>query len=265
MKFQHTLLMAAAVALIGGSVVQAALIVDFGGTEYVSANQVMQAGGFDINGDPLALYPTTDYNTAATSAVFHGQQEASAGNQNLVGQDGGGDRLIYKCDNAASLTALTLWTSDNFLGAAAGGPVDLLSASDTVSFNVVTYAQINTVRLVVRIADDYYISSQAFTAGTGTMDVDPTALSWFTYDPAAALVYSSGSAASIVSGGVISGVTEVGFYVARTDADGTSGNALRLNSFEVDATPSSVVIPEPATLAMFCLGAIGLGTRRKKL
>lgn len=237
----------------------ATLIVDWGG-EYTSGSSQMLPGGFSGT-TPLEATPATGYDSGGTSARFYGQLATTdpAGITQMDVVNGTPDRFQFKTANNSAYEALVLWLSQDFLGAAQNQAVALPSASDTVVMNINTHAAIDPTRLVVQRGADYYISD-GFTSTTGLVQVDPTALSWYHYDPSVSLDFNAADAipgndatSTVVVGGQIPGVTAVGLFSSRS-AVTSQGNALRFDRFEVNA----IVVPEPATWALAMAGMIAL-------
>ncbi len=248
-----------------------ALVVDWGG-DYVSANRAFQNGsiaernyGGFIDGDPQVISPATE-NYAGTNARFYGHmtwspEEGSAtGAGGQVVHNGGSDRIELK-RGYTDLSAVILWKQADFLNDLDAGNVSF-DADSTVQMNINTYAAFDPGRVVIRLSggsqDGYYISSETPFNGTGTKSANLTSLTWLAYDPASSLD-TFGDATSLVSGGLISNVSEVGFYFNEsTGALTTDATALRLDSFEVTA------IPEPTVLPSALVGAGLVAVRRRR-
>ena len=262
---------AIALTIGAGAPAHAALLVDWGGN-YVSAQQAFsnptpsdgklatQYGGFS-GSNPLLLSPGTGY--GGTSDIFYGQVVRTAGagtftnlNGNvptaIVQDNSSSDRLQVQLINSAA-SALFLWQQPDFLNGLNTGTLNFATGS-TVSFTVDTYVNAVPGRAVLESGGSYYISNAVF-SGTGTTTVDLTTLSWFNYDPVNA-IGTIGSSASLVSGGVISNVTEVGFYTGVANAP---SNAVRVSSVEFNYVP----VPEPSGFALLAAG-IGLMVIRRK-
>lgn len=248
--------------LVSVSGLQSALIVDWGGTAYVSAtttpmggqNATSPQGGFS-GGDPLLLNPTANYDSAQTSGVFYGAvtwtTTGADGNFGSVMNAVGGDRMEFKRYNT-DLNVLVVWRQADFLNGHSTGNVGFDSSS-TVSMRMNTFVNFDAGRVVLRLQggsnDGYYISQQApFNSTASTISANFTTLTWLAYDPATSLS-DFGAPVDLLSGGLIDHVTEVGFYV---HSNATSANAFRLDSFEVN----SIAIPEPSTWALL-LGSMG--------
>ena len=91
--------------------------------------------------------------------------------------------------------------------------------------------------------------------GTGSKVANLTSLTWQLHDPAASMS-TFGTVTPLVSGGLISNVTEVGFY---TSSSATAANAFRAGSFEVTAVPETT----SAILAGLGFGSLCLRPKRK--
>ena len=240
---------------------QSAMIVDWGGTAYVSAtttpmggqNATSPQGGFS-GGDPLLLNPTSNYDSSQSSGVFYGAvtwtTTGADGNFGSVMNNSGGDRMEFKRYNT-DLNALVVWRQADFLNGQSTGNV-ILDSSSTASMHLNTFVNFDGGRVVLRLQggsqDGYYISQEApFNSTASIISSNFTSLTWLAYDPATSLS-TFGTPVDLLSGGVIDHVTEVGFYV---HSNATSANAFRLDSFEV----TSSAIPEPSTWALL-LGSI---------
>jgi hypothetical protein len=158
------------------------------------------------------------------------------------------DQLQFKL-NGNTTSALLLWKQEDFLNGYNTGSLTL-AAGSTIALNLVTNAGTTNGRAVVRVGSSYYISASVVSSGEiGLKSADLTTLSWFHYDPASSL-NTIGSSFSLLSGGVISNVKEVGFYFSVAGPT----NAIRLDSVEFNAV---VGIPEPSTYALLA-GGLGL-------
>lgn len=229
----------------------ATLAVDWGGA-YVTADQAFSSAGGFTSGNPDLISPATGY--SGTSSTFHGQVQIFAGTPALatsVVNNGGSDRIQLKAADtpgAQNVGFLLLWQQADFLNGLNTGTVGLDSTS-AISLNIFTYASqtADSGRLVLRLGSDYYISNRIYT-GTGTTTTsDPTALTYYAYDPINAMnVNSPTTPVSIVSGGLISGVTEVGFYFESS----ATANAVRIQDIEINM----VAVPEPSAYALLGLG-----------
>jgi hypothetical protein len=258
-------------AIGAGPSAQAALLVDWGGN-YVGANQAYSNpnaspatayGGFS-GGNPLQLSPALSASYSGTSALFYGQVALNSGsgtfatsNTGII-NNGNGDRIEFKLDNN-NFSALFLWRQADFLNSYNSGSINLATGS-TIALNTTTNANPGGTggRAVIRVGTTYYISEVISPASgtTGLISEDLTALDWFNYNPASAL-NTIGSSASLASGGVISNVTEVGFYYNVAG----NPNAIRINSVEFDY----VAVPEPSAAALLAAGIGFTVIRRRRL
>jgi hypothetical protein len=253
-------MMSLAVTLGLASAASADLVVDWGGN-YVSqtdGTQPMQAGGFSA-GDPLVISPATKYQgyAGAQSVTIRGQLTASDSDLSLylVVNDGATDRLQFKTKDGESGAALTLWASDEFIGNP--GTAIEFDAASSIDLNILTFVNVSDFRHVIRTAAGYFISEGGVVTGVGAQSsTDLTSLDWFHYDPASNLT-GIGAAASIVSGGRITGIVEVGFL---TQLAASSGNALRLDSYEVNAS----YVPEPAAVGLLGIGGLLIAGARRR-
>ena len=216
----------------------------------------MQLGGFS-GGDPLQLSPTTDY----TGGTFYGAvtwtSTGSDGNYGAVEQRTGGDTIEIKRFNA-DIQAVVLWRQADFLNGLNSSSITFDAAS-TASMNLTTFANFDAGRVVIRLEggpnDGYYISQETPYNGTGSKVANLTSLTWQLHDPAASMS-TFGTVTPLVSGGLISNVTEVGFY---TSSSATAANAFRASSFEVTAVPETT----SAILAGLGFGSLCLRQKRK--
>lgn len=239
-----------------------ALVVDWGGN-YVSADQALQAGGFS-GGEPLILSPGASY--SGTSSTFYGAIAitGSRTRQTLIQNQSTADRIQLKFTDGGTGTgaALVLWKQEDFLGGLDTGNVGF-NSTDTISIDLATYAQFQPGRLVIQQGSSYYVSQSVFSSTAATITVNPTSLQWFNYDPTgwnatnSSTLSTIGSAATPVSGGVLSGVTEIGFLFSSNDS---SSNAVRISNFEVNMS----AIPEPTSAALLAGGLVALCGRRRR-
>ena len=242
----------------------AAVAVSWGvSTGYVTTSQQfanldtagMRLGGFS-GGDPLQLSPTTDY----TGGTFYGAvtwtATGSDGNYGAVEQRTGGDTIEIKRFNA-DIQAVVLWRQADFMNGLNSSSITFDAAS-TASMNLTTCTNFDPGRVVIRLQggpnDGYSISQETPYDGTGPNEANLTSLTWQLYDPAASMS-TFGAVTPLVSGGLISNVTEVGFY---TSSSATAANAFRAGSFEVTA------VPETTSVILAGLGFGGLCIRRKR-
>jgi len=263
MKTHRIVAAVAGMALVLGALrASATLAVDWGG-DYVTNSQAFinrdlvngRTGGFS-GGNPLPISPTNGY--AGTSASFYGAIEHAYSNYagGLVLQNASNDRLEMKGPNAADNSAyLLLWKQANFLNGMDAGNVGFASNS-TVWVDLATYTWFNPGRVVLRQGTSYYASSAVFNSTSLNETQTAAALSWFAYAPATSLT-NIGASASIVSGGQIANVTEVGFLFTSNNA---GSDAARVENFEVNL----VAIPEPATAGLLALGAAAALRRRRR-
>ncbi|WFB36874.1 hypothetical protein P3T73_03745 [Kiritimatiellota bacterium B12222] len=246
----------------------AMLAVDWGGNYVGGGSEAFSSDGGFTGGNPDVLSPTASY--SGSSATFYGKYEAFSGSPtpvsfNEIQDSGTTDRIQLKTADSAggqNTGFLVLWKQADFLNGLDSGMVGL-DASSSLQISLTTYANQDATdsgRLVLRLGSDYYTSNRIFT-GTGTTTTpDPTALTFYAYDPVTTTININNPTVStdIVSGGVISGVTEIGFYFESI----ASANAVRVSEFSVNM----VSIPEASTWALVVLGLIPIAlTRKKKL
>lgn len=239
---------------------QAALLaVDWGGNT-VSADAAFSSQGGFSSGDPLLISPTTGY----TGKPFYGYTQIFSGTvtniQNAVG-NATNDRIVLKMDNGTTNTGfLVLWKQTDFLNGLNTGNVGFDAAS-SIRTNIISYASQDandSGRIVIRSGGSYYISSRIYSNTGNITTPDVTALPFYAYNPATTLDPNNPTTpVSIVSGGFIQNVTEVGFYF---ETNATLNNALRIEDFEVNLT----AIPEPGSILVFSLLApLALAFRRR--
>jgi hypothetical protein len=216
----------------------AGLAIDWGG-DYVSASQPFQdrhaghTGGFDASGNPKPISPAANY--AGTSAAFYGAVTQYSGavrsDFGLILENAAADRIELKNNsNGADTTAyVAVWCRTTFLNGLDAETVGL-DGTCTARVNIATYTPSSGIdgRFVLGKGATYYISEGTFTTAADVSRV-PAALSWFQYDPATALT-NIGTAASIVTDGLISGITEFGLYFLSRN---TGSDAVRVQDFEV--------------------------------
>lgn len=247
-------LLALSTILAAGDITAATLAVNWGG-DYGTGN-AFEPNGF-TGGQPGQLSPSSNY--SGTSSVFYGDARSFIGGiyqgtsttLGMVVNNGSLDRIELKGSDAFTPDPqnntgfLLLWKQQDFLNGMHTGEVGF-DATSSVRLNITTYAgqTADSGRLVLRAGGQYYISSRIYTATGDQTTANVTALNFFSYNPAADMnVNGDGTPAAIASGGVIPGVTEVGFYF---ESAGNS-NAVRIQDFEV----SLVTVPEPSSMAAF--------------
>jgi hypothetical protein len=242
----------AAVLLLAGPLSAATLAVDYGGNYVTNANgsQPLQPGGFDLDGNPLQISPVANY----TGPVFHGRMQVFSGTS---------DTTTYRIQNSSDLDRIELKTSDTpnntgflilfrqgtFLNGLNTGNIGFDSTS-SIRLNNLIYANqtADSGRIVLRQGTTYYISDRVYTMEGNTTTTNLTNLNYFAYNPASTIDPNSPTTAvSIVSGGMIQNVTEVGFYFEAQN----SANAIRIQDIEINM----VAIPEPAAAALLALAA----------
>lgn len=124
-------------------------------------------------------------------------------------------------------------------------------------------------RMVIAIGADYYITGSLGTQGGSQGGdlvtlADPTAATWFSFDPVSGVSAASiGAAADIVSNGQITGITGLGLWF-NNSRQNTSGT-LNMNITDISFNAVSA-IPEPsayAAMAGLC-GLVLAATRRRR-
>ncbi|WAC19895.1 PEP-CTERM sorting domain-containing protein [Luteolibacter sp. SL250] len=255
-------LVGSAAVLLAGPLSAATLAVAFGGNYVTNANgsQTLQEGGFTPGGDPLQISPAANY----TGPVIHGRMQVfsgTSGNANYrILNNGDLDRIELKTSDAVNNTGfLILFRQENFLNGLNTGNVGFDSTS-SLRLNNVIYANqtADSGRIVLRQGTTYYISERVYTALGDVTTPNLTTLSYFAYDPATTIDPNSPTTAvSIVSGGMIQNVTEVGFYFEAQN----SANAIRIQDIAINM----VAIPEPTAAALLALAApLCLRRRRRR-
>src|SRR5690606_14246856 len=184
------------------------------------------------------------------------------GEFNGILNNGTSDRIQLKGDDGINPTAfLLMWNQADFLNGASTADI-AFDATSSLRLNLFTLLGQNATdsgRVVLQLDSGFYVSEQVFTAGGDTTlsGATLTGLDFYAYDPATSLNVDNASivlsAVSISEGGVISGITGVGFYF---DSDATADPAaVRIQDFEVTATTAT--IPEPSSYALIA-GLAGL-------
>lgn len=216
-----------------------------GATDIVTANSANLPAGTSLNLGSYAnpavganYYPNyvsegaTPYFYAATDGVRAYVRNATTP----------GDSLYTVLTVGVGQGAIFLWDKAGFWGGAsdAASTVDLTGMTVNITDNAGSTA--SSVRFVIRLGTDFYVSG---TSGEGTTDIaDPSTLNWYNYD--VANYKTIGSAVTLTD---FSNLTAAGLYLTATSTG--SSIAISVNNFGVSGT----VIPEPATV-----GLLGLGT-----
>lgn len=197
-------------------------------------------GAIEGSFNPNNIYrPTVNLNTANMIEIrSRGASTGGAGFPGGTTPDAGG------------FAGFLLWKSTNFLSAAT-----TFDNTSRITLNLGTAA--STVgRYLINIGSNYYVSQNTITGSGLKNSGDLTTMTWLNYDPTSDLFFSSGTTASIVSGGQISGLTGVGLYAATTT--GAGGNSFRFNDLEVTAVPE----PNAPLLILFGVASLWISTRR---
>jgi hypothetical protein len=246
--------------ILAGPLSAAILAVGYGGNYVTNADgsQTLQEGGFTPGGDPLQISPAANY----TGPVFHGRMQVFSGTSGTANyrilNNSNQDRIELKTSDALNNTGfLILFRQENFLNGLDTGNVGFDSTS-SIRLNNVIYANQtpDSGRIVLRQGTTYYISERVYTELGDVTTPNLTTLSYFAYNPASTIDPNSPTTAvSIVNGGMIQNVTEVGFYFEAQN----SANAIRIQDIEINM----VAIPEPSAAALLFLAA-PLGLRRKR-
>ncbi|MEM6551201.1 MAG: PEP-CTERM sorting domain-containing protein [Planctomycetota bacterium] len=280
-------------ALLTAQHASAALVVNFGSNAYVddpgsgNLNVALQSsqGVFVDVGSPTTVSPdpsSTAYNgdgPGADNSRFYGGYGLFGGGNRFLGTSvitanpgSVSDTIRIQAGNSNNgqpndLVFLQLFDNDDFLN---GGDNSFVSLDSTSSFSAAASGNNNSgtreLRFVVKQGGSFYVSND-FTYNNpnfnlpGTQDFDD--LSWFEYDPASSLLYTSGTAEFT---GTFDDVEALGVYVtAGRPGTGTgAGGLLRLHyrSFSVNATLTP--IPEPGSLALLGLAGLALLPRRRR-
>lgn len=145
------------------------------------------------------------------------------------------------------------WKKENFLNDGNTGTVTF-SADSKITYGT-SFGAGNTVRALVRDGSQFYVSSTAVAAGTtGLTDLNNK--TWYSFNPVAGnyLSFVLDTTQTPVAH-TFTDVTAIGFY-------NTSTNYIAVSSFTANGLVTAV--PEPATMALLGLGAMGALLRRRR-
>lgn len=253
----------------------AAVVVDFGGTSYVSGNSNFTRGwsgdstlgtvGYN-NSSALGTYP------GGTSGKFYGAAYSSpwaqSGNANIVNTTGGD---ILQFDNGGStntttqFAALYYWQKADFIN---GGNSQILNidSSTVMSFSIADSQKFSdfTAHLVFRSnGGSYYISKQSvvtpddasYVTFDSTGDNLTADYQWIAYDPTTSIYVDVGTGTAVTPD--FTDIDAFGVYAYSPTYGGRI--QARLSDFTVTA------VPEPSTAAlMLGFGALGFILWRRR-
>ena len=215
--------------------------------------------------------PTNPANAGATPefyAAAYGTTQTPDGVVNNVRlwrlNDGTPDNVLIQPDRGtgASTTEtliehIYLWTKEYFLaGEGADASVALTSLTATTSRNTGTPRD----RFVIRLGEsDFYISDENpnYVKADLTFSItDPTSATWYSYDPLSD--FTQIGAEAWLTATDFDNLTATGVFISNTV--GGQYNNSTLLTFDAEGT---VVVPEPAALALGALGGLLLLPRRR--
>lgn len=263
----------------GVSALNAVTIVSWGPATDIVTGQQGTIGGegsssidFSTPSNPAigsSYYP----NNTGHSPLFYFASTASAGNLDVRILDNGANNDEFRM--AMNKTSdpyvvdgniAIVWTKDGngsnygFLNGGDSNPTELTSLSATFNSNGSSNFAFVDIRWIIRLGEDFYISENFNFSNTPSLP-DPSAASWFDYNPATGAsgdITVIGSAATL---GSFNDLTATGFML-EFDQTNTGNIYLipEMTSFTADA-----VIPEPGAYALMFGAAIGaLALMRRK-
>jgi len=107
-------------------------------------------------------------------------------------------------------------------------------------------------RFLVQSGGQWYLSTSSFTGTTGTLAINASTATWYSFDPAAnALFWDVRNPGSTVTGNTFTDITAIGIYTQHELFDGTATTSAVQGFSSFEAT----VVPEPSSFALL-LGAI---------
>ncbi len=235
-----------ALALFASPGAAATIAVNWGGN-YMNddIDLALQKGGFDGSGNPLVHSPVTTGANPYTGGIFYGSQVAAESSSNNKIDANGAlvDRFELRSGDQ-----LFLWKQQDFLNGLNTGNAGFESDGKFKLEHVTFYYN---ARVVVRLGSTYYISNAAI---GNDATVTPTALMWYAYNPASSTSTFGATdlTTSVVVGGKISNVKEVGFFTPSSAATRISDVIVQMSA-----------VPEPAAMSLLGLGGLALLRRRR--
>lgn len=202
-------------------------------------------------------------NSTLTLVEWHANYGASATGVNESNTDFNNGPIVSGSNGSdGKTTGFYFYDFDGFGGQpvlhwtekqASFGTIDNLT---TVSFFLNNQSTSADFKVALKVESDWFVSQDVFnaTGGWAEQSLDVQTASWNSLTFISGSSLSEGGAASLPLSGT---VTAVGIF----DASGTSGYSgrSRIDSYVVNG-----VIPEPATLGLFGLSAVGLMLLRRQ-
>ncbi len=278
MKTKYTVPALGLVSLLTAAFLQADVVFSFGLSDsYVTSNQNL-TGGNDVTAiSGSVISPTSNY----TGPAFIGGRDLTGGtagtwaiNESTGDANSNGNHdSISASVNSANGEAQYLFFAfeqDQFESGFSSGNIGLDASSTFTITARRTGGQDSGVetaglRWVIRENGTYYASElnngASFSGGIDQpqntiTQTNPTALSWYQYDPESNVALSSEVAASPG----FSQVDAFGVYYVNTRATGSNFLNLNITQLELNAT----AIPEPGTLSLLLLSGIALALARRR-
>ncbi len=267
---------------------QAALVVDFGGVDYLGNNSAVtpsytySVGDFDGDGfaddqEALAAFNETTpiaFNAAYLGQPIYGGLRATATNDidyfqtvsslfmkhiirgNSTGADFYRGQSANLPDAHGTFQVAVAWMKGDFLNGGDSSPVIFDSTSSLSVTDNASY-RLEVGRFIVKDAGVYYVSEQTFnfaesSTETMTFASDDNDGNWAVWDQSLGFLPTSFSPQNFTD------IQAAGLLMQQNGHDSNMNAVFNIAKFEVNAT----VVPEPASLGLLALGGLLLRRRR---